>query len=102
MFRNGPPETTRRERGRAAADYLLSTREYLLSANKVRAWHLLNDASPVGEHKLFALVDAVAALLDQAEHHVALETARRAFETVVEPRVALAAVRALVADDQAL
>lgn len=71
------------------------------SSARVAAWHVLNDGSPVGERRLFALVDAVVSLLDQGGRSGSLETARCALETVASPAVALAAVRVLVEDDQA-
>jgi len=63
------------------------------SSAKVVAYDLLNAESPVGEAALFALVDAAVSVL---VHEGREETARLAFETVVEPRVALEAVRTLI------
>jgi hypothetical protein len=72
------------------------------SSARVAAWQLVSAASPIGERRLFALVDAVASLLEQGGPHAGLETARCAFEIVVPPAAALAAVRALVEDDLAV
>lgn len=62
------------------------------------AYHLINDESLVDERSLFALVNAVACVL---AHQGRTETARLALEAVVPPVVALAAVRALLQDEQA-
>lgn len=80
----------------------LADRVPVRSSAKVAAWHLLNDGSRVGERRLFALVDAVASLLDKGRGNVGLETARCALETVVPPAVALAVVRVLIGDDGAV
>jgi len=64
---------------------------------KVAAWHLINtENKTVGERKLFGLVDAAARVL--AHQRNGQETARLAFETVVRPGVALAAVRVLTGE----
>jgi len=69
------------------------------SAAKLVAYHLLNDECLVAERSLFALVGAVACLLAHNGTDGGTETARCAFETVVPPAVALAAVRALLQDE---
>lgn len=76
-------------------------RRTIPSSAKVAAWHVLNDRSPVGKHKLFALVDAVACLLVHGGPDSSLETARYAFQTVVPPAAALVAVRTLLGNDKA-
>lgn len=76
--------------------------EAIPSSAKVAAYHVINTQNrTVGEHKLFALVDAVACLLAHGGPDGGPETARRAFETVVPPAVALAAMRALLQDELA-
>lgn len=72
------------------------------SAAKVSAYHLINDECLIGERELFALVYAVACVLAHDGPDGGTETARCAFETVVPPVVALAAVRALLQDELAV
>jgi len=68
------------------------------SSAKVAAWDLLDrENKRVGERKLFGLVDAVVCVL---AHGGREETARLAFETVVGPGIALAAVRILTGEDR--
>jgi len=68
------------------------------SAAKIAAWHLLDGENrTVSERKLFALVDAVVSVLTHGGRE---ETARLAFEIVVRPAVALAAVRALTGEER--
>ena len=65
---------------------------------KIAAWHLLDaENRKVSERKLFALVDAVVSVLTHGGRE---ETARLAFETVVRPAVALAAVRILTGEER--
>jgi len=72
------------------------------SSAKVAAWRLLIADTRLSERKLFALVDAVACVLAHGGPDGGTETARCAFETVVPPVVALAAVRALLQDELAV
>ena len=68
------------------------------SSAKIAAWHLLDGENrTVSERKLFALVDAVVSVLTHGGRE---ETARLAFEIVVGPAVALAAVRILTGEER--
>jgi len=81
----------------SAAEHTCRGEGAIPSAAKLVAYHLLNDECLVAERSLFALVGAVACLL---AHDGSEETARLAFETVVRPAVALAAVRTLLGEDR--
>ncbi len=65
------------------------------SSAKLTAFDLLNVEVSTGERRLFALVDAASCVLAHNGRYGGEETARLAFETVVSPAVALAAVRVL-------
>ena len=72
--------------------------ETVPSSAKIAAWHLLDGENrTVSERKLFALVDAAVSVLTHGGRE---ETARLAFETVVRPAVALAAVRILTGEER--
>ena len=69
------------------------------TAARIRAFAVLDAATPVSERHLFAVIDAASCVLDHGRDYGGSEVARLVLEAVAAPAVALAALRALEGDD---